>query len=248
MMTNTLIPPKLGDLIAQERDLGPVRHLDDLQARLQRRSMIARQLQQWEEALRQVQRQARTLPPLPPLKVIHWARAVRAMPNLVFLEVDTTGLQEDAEIVRVSVLNIHEETLLDCLVTPSQPLSRQMVTITGISNSEIQSSGILFDQALDRLRQVVHGAYVLSYNLEFDTGKLKEAAYRHHLDEVTIIGDDLMERAMSYLHLTSYPKLESLCQQMGHPLPPQPHQTALDRARGQIDVLNAMADVTFASP
>src|SRR5690348_7422343 len=123
MMTNALIPPKLSDLLAQEQGLGPVRHLDDLQARLQRRGTIARQIQQWEEALRQAQRQYRVLPSLPPLKVIHWAQAVRAMPNLVFLEVDTTGLQEDAEIVRVSVLNIREETLLDCLVTPSQPLS-----------------------------------------------------------------------------------------------------------------------------
>lgn len=247
-MTNALIPQKLSDLLAQERDLGPVRHMDDLQARLQRRSVIARQIQQWEEALRLVQKQSRMLPPLPPLKVIYWAQAVRAMPNLVFLEVDTTGLQENAEIVRVVVLNIREETLLDCLVTPSQPLSRQIVTITGITNVEIQASGVPVAQALAQLRQVIHGAFVLSYNLEFDAGKLREATHRHRLDEITIIGEDLMERAMSYLHLTSYPKLEGLCQQLGQPLPPQPHQTALDRARGQIDVLNAMADVTFASP
>ncbi|GHO85584.1 3'-5' exonuclease [Dictyobacter formicarum] len=248
MMTNALIPQTLSDLLAQERGLGPVRHMDDLQARLQRRSAIARQIQQWEEALRLVQKQSRMLTPLPPLKVIHWARAVQAMPNLVFLEVDTTGLHEDAEIVRLVVLNLREETLLDCLVTPTQQLSRQMVTITGITNVEIKAKGVPVAQALAQLRRVIHGAYVLSYNLEFDVSKLRESVHRHHLDEITIIGEDLMERAMSYLHLSSYPKLEGLCQQLGQPLPPQPHQTALDRARGQIAVLNAIADVAFASP
>ncbi|GCE18714.1 3'-5' exonuclease [Dictyobacter kobayashii] len=244
-MTLTLIPQTVMDALNEERGRGPVRQIEDLQARLRRRRVITHHIQQLEEALRFMHKQIRTLPVLPSLKAIHWAQAVRAMPNLVFLELDTTGLHEDAEIIRLVVLDIHGETLLDCLVTPSQPLSRQIVTITGLSNAEIQVTGVPIAHALAQLRQAIHGAYVLSYNLEFDAGKLREAVQRHHLDEITIIGEDLMARAMAYLHQSAYPKLEGLCQQIGQPLPPQPHQTALDRALGQIAVLNALADATL---
>ncbi|GCE04774.1 hypothetical protein [Dictyobacter aurantiacus] len=248
MTTDACIPQSLIALLNQERGLGPVRQIDDLQARLQRRGTIMQQLHQIEEAVRDVQRQLRTLPHLPPLKCIQWAQAIQALPNLAFLEVDTTGLYEDAEIIRLVVMSIHGETLLDRLVTPSRPLSRQIATITGIEQIELQTAGIPITDALNQLRQAIRGTYILSYNLEFDEGKLREAVQRHQLDDITIIGEDLMARAMSYLQLSSYPKLEHLCKQIGQPLPPQSQQTALDRARGQIAVLNAMANAMLTAP
>ncbi|GCE18673.1 hypothetical protein [Dictyobacter kobayashii] len=247
-MTIVFIPQPLIKLLDQERALGPVRRMEDLQARLQRRAMIAQHLQQLEEELQRVRKQSRTLPALPPLKIIQWAHAVRSMTNLVFLEVDTTGLYEDAEIIRLMVMNIHGASLLDCLVTPSRPLSRSIENITGLTNAEIEAAGVPIVDAFAQLRHVLHGAYVLSYNLDFDEGKLREAAQRHQFDAITIIGDDLMTRAMNYLQLSSYPKLEHLCQQIGQPLPLLPHQTALDRAHGQIAILNAMADVALTVP
>ena len=241
-MTISSIMQSLTDLLKQEQALGPVQGLDDIHARQQRRRVINSQFQQLEEELRQLRTQIRSLPALPPLKIIQWAQSVRAMPNVVFLEVDTTGLHEDAEIIRLVVMNIHERPLLDCVVKPSQPLSSSITTFTGLTNAEVQASDISIVDALTQLRQIVKGEYVLSYNMDFDLGKLREAAQRHHLGEVTIIGEDLMARAMGYFHQSSYPKLEALCKQIGQPLPSQPHQTALDRAKGQIALLNAMAD------
>ncbi|GCE04231.1 3'-5' exonuclease [Dictyobacter aurantiacus] len=248
MTTSSFIPSSLISLLNQERGLGPVRQMDDLQARLQRRGMIMQQLRQLEEAVRDAQRQLRTLPQLPPLKCIQWAQAIQSLPNLVFLEVDTTGLYEDAEIIRLVVMSIRGNILLDRLVTPSRPISRQIATITGIEQGELQVAGIPITDALAQLRQAIRGTYLLSYNLEFDECKLREAVQRHQLDDITIIGEDLMTRAMSYLQLSSYPKLEHLCKQIGQPLPPQPLQTALDRAHGQIAVLYAMANAALTAP
>jgi hypothetical protein len=62
-------------------------------------------------------------------------------------------------------------------------------------------------------------------------------------ENIPIIGDDLMQQAMHYFGTSSYPKLELLCSSIGHPLPEHPHQLALDRARGQLALLNALATV-----
>ncbi|GCE26407.1 hypothetical protein KDA_18910 [Dictyobacter alpinus] len=232
----------------QEKLLGPVQGIDDLLARQQRRQHLLNQIQHLEQEAQSLRTQVRNLPALPSLKSIQWAQSVRAMPNLLFLEVDTTGLHEDAEIIRLVLLNRHGQTLLDCLASPSQPLSRSIVTITGLTNADVQTAGIPIVEALDKFRQVVQGAYVLSYNLNFDLGKIREATQRHQLSEITLIGEDLMTQAMSYFHQSSYPKLEGLCQHIGQSLPSQPQQTALDRARGQIALLNAIADLFVLSP
>ncbi len=63
-----------------------------------------------------------------------------------------------------------------------------------------------------------------------------------------MIGDDLMQQAMRYFAIQSYPKLETLCQRIGHPLPPHPQQTAFDRANGQRALLQAMASAVVDMP
>ena len=50
-----------------------------------------------------------------------------------------------------------------------------------------------------------------------------------------------MQKTMMYSSSYSYAKLSTLCAHIGHPLPEYPHQTALDRARGQIVLLEALA-------
>ena len=142
--------------------------------------------------------------------------------------------------------------VLDQFVQPSQPFTTHISRINGISHQDVEQAPLI-PQVWERLREAIQGRYVLSYNLDFDMGKLKETARGHHLEDLTIIGECLMQRAMLYFDVTSYPKLETLCRRIGHPLPEQPGQTALDKARGQIDLFEAMANaitgtISAASP
>jgi DNA polymerase III alpha subunit (gram-positive type) len=165
------------------------------------------------------------------------------MPNLVFLELDTTGLHDDAEIIRAVVLNTRGQVIMDLFARPSQPITDSILSIAGITAEQINSQGIPARDLLQQLQEILTGKYLLSYNLDFDRGKLKGAARRQQLNEIQIIGEDLMIRTMHYFSLTNYPRLDALCERIGYPLPKQPHQTAIDRARGQSALLNAMTDV-----
>ncbi len=232
----------INGLLATEQACGPVNGLDDLMGRRQRRMTIKQHLTLLELELQRVREQEHRLPALPPLIHMHWAQAVLAFPNLAFLEVDTTGLSADAEIIRVMVMDAQSSAVLDQLVKPSRHLTAEISRITGISNQDVEQAPAI-TQVWERLRKAIQGSYVLSYNLDFDMGKLKETARRHNLEEeLAIIEECLMQRAMLYFDISSYPKLETLCRRIGHPLPEQPRQTALDRARGQIHLLSAMAN------
>ena len=70
---------------------------------------------------------------------------------------------------------------------------------------------------------------------------LEAAAERYELDMPPIHAECLMEKAMMYSGSSSYSKLSNLCTYIGHALPEYPHQTALDRARGQIALLKAIS-------
>jgi hypothetical protein len=113
-------------LIDQEERLVPVKTLEDLHARLAQRSTIQRQMQQLETSYKKIRERVRRLSVLPPLQTIQWAQSVRAMPNVVFLEVDTTGLYEDAEIIRVVVLDKLDYTLLNEYVRTEKTVSAQI--------------------------------------------------------------------------------------------------------------------------
>ncbi|GLV56329.1 hypothetical protein KDH_31700 [Dictyobacter sp. S3.2.2.5] len=171
------------------------------------------------------------------------------MPNLAFLELDTTGVYESAEIIRALVLDRDGNTLLDLYAQPTTTLNANIERITGITSQDIIAKGQPVQTVIEQLRTVLQGKYVLSYNLDFDIGKLQEATTRLDIEPLTFVAEDLMEHAMKYYSLRSYPKLEGLCRRIGSPLPEQPHQTAFHRAEGQLALLKAIANVvTDAQP
>ncbi|GCE06149.1 exonuclease domain-containing protein [Dictyobacter aurantiacus] len=229
-------------LIDQEAVRGSVKNVDDLHCRLSYRSGIESQLECVESEIRKLRRAAQQLPKLPPLSIVRWAQAVQLMPNLVFLELDTTGLYEDAEIIRAVVLDKDGVSLLDLYAQPSKPIAPSIEHFTGIDASHLAAHATRIEDVLAQLEATLKGKYVLSYNLDFDTGKLSEATARLNREPISIIGADMMHYATSYYAASTYLKLETVCQRIGSPLPQHPHQTALDRGKGQIALLNAMAN------
>jgi outer membrane murein-binding lipoprotein Lpp len=230
------------DLLTREKEAGPVNGLEQMVVRQQHRSAIKRQLDQLSTQVQQLRAQVRDLPAFPPASAIRWAQAVQSLPNLAFLELDTTGLYSDAEIIHALVLNASGSVQLSVYAQASQPLSETTERLTGIAQGDLAARGGSLSDLIEQVRNALIGKYVLSYNLSFDAGKLTEATERLEQEDITIIGEDLMRWAMAFFGTSSYPKLEMLCKRIGHPLPEHPYQTALDRARGQQALLNAIAN------
>ena len=225
-----------------EQEAGLVNGLDDLSARKLRRETILRHWQTVQAALSPIEQQMRDLPSLPPDAQIQWAQAVLALPNLAFMEIDTTGLQSDDEIIRFTLIDRHFVTLEDVLIQPTtRRLSAEVSHINGITPEALAREGLPIAEAWQRIQSALTGRYVISFAQDWDLKQLKACAERHKLPPVIVIGEDLQRHCTAYYHREYALQLAALCERIGHPLPQPPQQTSLHRAQGQLHLLTAMA-------
>ena len=231
---------ELTTLLATEEGAGSPTGVVDLEAHFRRRATLDQFLQRLEDALSRIRRRVEHLPRLPRMEHLRWAQAVLAFPNLAFLEVDTDGLHSDADILRIVLVDRSGTPLYAQLFKPRRPLTRQITHLTAIHQEMVEDAPQLAD-AWEHITSAFAGRYILSYNLEFDQTKLHENAERYSLSPLTMIGACLMQQAQAYAGSYSYPKLATLCANIGFPLPDHPKQTAFDRVMGQIHLLEAMA-------
>ena len=174
------------------------------------------------------------------IQYIKWAKELLSMPNLAFLEVDTTGLYEEDEIIRILLVDRNGNSIFQTFLCPDRPVTKQISYITGITDDDLMLAPVLSD-VWEQVANVLTEKYILSFNLEFDIGMLEAATKRYDLKMPPVVGECLMLKAMGYSGLDSYSKLSDLCAYIGNPLPDYPHRTALDRAEGQIVLLRAMS-------
>src|SRR5205823_6117402 len=88
-------------LLATEESAGATTDVAMLHTRNLRRHSLTELLSSLEESVRQVRSRVSHLPHLPRLAQVRQAQALLAFPNLAFLEVDTDGLDADADILRI---------------------------------------------------------------------------------------------------------------------------------------------------
>ena len=228
------------DLLKAEEIAEPVHNLTELANRRARRSALEQALANLEASLAHLRDRWRNLTPLPDEESIRWAQAVLQLPNLAFLELDTNGLSDDADIIRVVLLAKDGSALYAQTIQPRRPISEKITALTAVGPEEVEHAPA-FAKIWPDLCTALQGRYMLSYNLPFDLDKLRQNAERCGVEPVALIGECLMQRSQQYFRQYSYPKLADLCRHIGFPLPDHPQQNAWDRARGQIHLVEAMS-------
>ncbi len=236
--------------LQREREVGRANSLIDVAESQRRRETIDQHWQAIQTELAQIDQQIRDLPPLPPHEQIVWAQAVLAMRNLAFLELDTTGLEATDEIIRFTLIDSNLNSIEDFLIKPvGKRLSDKASFVNGIRPEQLEREGLTIQEAWQRIQAALTGRYIISYSQPWDVQQLSAAAKRYQLEPVMVIGDDLQRHSTLYYHREYSLTLARICERVGHPLPEHPHQTSLDRAKGQVHFMTAMANaVTDVRP
>jgi hypothetical protein len=184
------------------------------------------------------------LPEHPNEQIMDWAEAVLAMPNLALVVLDTTGVQEDSDIIRILARSPQENggLHLDQIIRP-QRQSTPNTAYTGITERELESAPTLAE-AWEFISRELRGCYFVSFNLDFVKSRLADNIQHYGLSRLPFLSDCLMRKAKSYFGIEGYGsglKLPEACLRIGRQLPTSP-PLAYDRAAGQLALLSAMAN------
>ena len=92
----------------------------------------------------------------------------------VYLDTETTGLDGQAEICDLAVVDHDGTVLLDTLVRPSRPIPPGASRVHGITD-EMVSAAPTFAEVLPRLVEVLAGRTLVIYNAAYDLRMLIQA-------------------------------------------------------------------------
>lgn len=104
-----------------------------------------------------------------------WAAKMLAMPDLLILDTETTGLRGDAEVVQIAIIAGTGQVLLDTLVRPTRPIPRDASAIHHITDERVKDAPTFADIA-PQLRALLAGQRVIIYNADFDIRMMEQSA------------------------------------------------------------------------
>lgn len=180
------------------------------------------------------------------MDVTRWAQALLTLRNLTFCVIDTTGLQKDADIISFFTMDRHGNEDENFMFSSERHPDSPNTDFTHITMDELQQALPLKMSWVD-IYNAIYGNFILAYGFDFIQERLDENAKHYGLEQITLIGDDLMHAAIQYFRSPNYGmKLTDACARIGYPLPERPN--AEQRTRGQLALLQAMARGPYQRP
>jgi hypothetical protein len=211
-----------------------------LQESARRRAELIQKLDEIQAVISTQREAVLSLPFLPSAAVVRHARAVLMMVTVAFMEIDTTGVDNNDQTTRFTLVNRFGEIIEDVFVKTDARLSRQASHISGVTQEMLDAQGVSPATAWPRIQAALSGYYVISFAQKWDLDQLAKMSNRYSLEPLSIIGECLQKIAARYYN-EQYPSLSGCLERVGYALPQQPQQTAIDRAQGQVKLLEAIA-------
>jgi DNA polymerase-3 subunit epsilon len=107
-----------------------------------------------------------------------WAADLLALPDLVFLDTETTGLDGRAEVVEVAILDAQGAPLIDTLVRPTGRIPADVTAIHGIDDRMVAGAP-RWPEVYPLLTEALSGRTVVVYNADFDLRIIRQVNARH---------------------------------------------------------------------
>ena len=98
----------------------------------------------------------------------------------VYLDTETTGLDNGAEIVDICVLDHDGSVLVDSLVKPKGKIPLDVIRIHGITNEMVQDAPTWLE-LWPQVKAALAGRRVAIYNAEFDVRMMQQSHRKHKL-------------------------------------------------------------------
>lgn len=101
--------------------------------------------------------------------------------QICFLDTETTGLDANAEIIEIAIIDRSGKTLLDTLVKPNASIPAEASAIHGIYDCDVENAPS-FAEVFEQVQAIYETHLVLIYNASFDNRIIKQSAAAHGID------------------------------------------------------------------
>ena len=105
---------------------------------------------------------------------IKWARSVTADRRVVYLDTETTGLKESAEIIDIAVVTGSGAVLFNSLVKPDRPIPEESSRIHGIYDDQVVDAP-RWTEVSSWLATLLGDTRVVVYNADYDSTVINAA-------------------------------------------------------------------------
>ena len=96
----------------------------------------------------------------------------------VFLDTETTGLDDDAQVIEIAIVDTAGAVIFESFVKPTVPVDPEAAAIHGIGPEKLASAPA-WPEIADRVRAALEGKTVVIFNSDFDTRLLVQTATAH---------------------------------------------------------------------
>jgi DNA polymerase-3 subunit epsilon len=138
----------------------------------------------------------------------------------VFLDTETTGLQNTAEIVEISILDHTGQVLFESLVRPRRSIPLDAVRLHGITDELVREAPTWL-QVWPQVEAVLQDRQVGTYNAEFDLRMLQQSHRANGMPWRPLASRFfcIMKMYAEFSGAYRWPRLEEAGRQCGIPLP-----------------------------
>lgn len=121
------------------------------------------------------------LPPVRPCARARWL--MRQKGGFVVWDTETTGLEDDAKIVSIGIVDQSGTVLVDTLINPGEPIPRDATRIHGVTD-EMVADAPTFEQVYPQIHEALQGKAWVIYNKGYDVPRLKFECARYWLPQI----------------------------------------------------------------
>jgi DNA polymerase III subunit epsilon len=176
-----------------------------------------------------------------------WARQIVQEPRVVFLDTETTGLNNDAEVIDIAIVDRDGHVLLDTLVRPSDVIPLDATNIHGLDDPAVADAPT-WDAVYPLVGRILDSyGPVVVYNADFDRRVISQTNALYGLPDFDADWQCAMKQHAAYVGIWHdkystwrWHKLVDALQMMGHRAPAVQHRAVAD-AEGSRQVVFAMA-------
>jgi DNA polymerase-3 subunit epsilon len=101
--------------------------------------------------------------------------------SFVILDTETTGLDENAQVVEVAVIDYEGNILLDTLVKPTESIPPRATEIHGISNQDVTNAPTFAEVWQEQLQPILMDKTVCIWNAAFDLRVIHSSLFEYDL-------------------------------------------------------------------